>query len=181
MKTLLSILLLSFTLFLLCCHKKEPPQPQLPPATQTGAGTFGCKINGQIDTANYADNFGAFATYLHLVYPPEYSFEDGYFLTVHGEKRNKWGITLKTDSLQIYEDSTYTLGSHRKGTAYAIYLNYPGTPYYTQDSLEGKMTITKIDETNQIISGTFWFDAIDTITEEKVQVRDGRFDLLYTK
>lgn len=33
------------------CHHSDPgptkPEDQLPPATQTGAGTFGCLINGQ--------------------------------------------------------------------------------------------------------------------------------------
>ncbi|MGH2643346.1 MAG: DUF6252 family protein, partial [Chitinophagaceae bacterium] len=153
----------------------------LPPATQTGAGTFGCKINGQIDTANYADNFGAFATYLHLVYPPEYSFEDGYFLSINGKKRHHWYITLHADSLKVFQGSTYNLGRKEQGECSAIYTDADYNLYITQDSLNGKMTITKLDSINQIISGTFWFNAIDTITGEKVQVRDGRFDLLYTK
>lgn len=37
-------------LFLSCTKQKknESTEPQLPPLTQTGAGTFGCKVNGKI-------------------------------------------------------------------------------------------------------------------------------------
>ena len=40
--------LLSIALLLMQCKKDEPsPEEQLPAATQTGANTFGCLINGQ--------------------------------------------------------------------------------------------------------------------------------------
>ena len=44
-------LLLAALLGLSQCQKKDAgpakPEDQLPPATQTGAGTFGCLLNGQ--------------------------------------------------------------------------------------------------------------------------------------
>ncbi|MEJ7676395.1 MAG: hypothetical protein WKG06_00640 [Segetibacter sp.] len=43
----------------------------------------------------------------------------------------------------------------------------------------GELHITKFDETNRIVSGTFWFDGVNT-NSEKVQVREGRFDMPYT-
>ena len=44
----------------------------------------------------------------------------------------------------------------------------------------GKLIITKLDEINQIVSGTFWFDAVND-KGEKVEVREGRFDVHYVK
>ncbi|VVV01345.1 MULTISPECIES: hypothetical protein [Mesonia] len=42
------------------------------------------------------------------------------------------------------------------------------------------MTITKLDFENHIVSGTFWFDAINE--EGKVlEIREGRFDTLFTE
>ncbi|GAB2858733.1 Riean_0653 family protein [Hymenobacter ruber] len=46
-----AILLLAALLGLSQCKKKDPdPASQLPPATQTGANTFGCLVNGQAYT-----------------------------------------------------------------------------------------------------------------------------------
>ena len=42
-----------------------------------------------------------------------------------------------------------------------------------------KITITKLDEVNHIVSGTFWFDVQDT-NGVIHQIRDGRFDMQYT-
>lgn len=107
MKALLSILLLSFTLFLLGCHKKKPSQPQLPSETQVGAGTFGCKINGQIDTANYADNFAAYAVY-------EYINNRGHFTQIVDFKKNKWYIFLKADSVKLNQNQHYNFYNYQK-------------------------------------------------------------------
>ena len=51
MKKLLLILLTTF--FLSCCNKDDDNPQTLPPATQTGAGTFACYVNGKpfIDTS----------------------------------------------------------------------------------------------------------------------------------
>ena len=39
---------------------------------------------------------------------------------------------------------------------------------------------TRLDEVKQIVSGTFWFDAVND-KGEKVEVREGRFDMIFTK
>lgn len=45
------LLLLAALLGLSQCKKHDPdPVDQLPPATQTGANTFGCLLNGQLWT-----------------------------------------------------------------------------------------------------------------------------------
>ncbi|MBW7840687.1 MAG: hypothetical protein H3C36_13855, partial [Chitinophagaceae bacterium] len=44
----------------------------------------------------------------------------------------------------------------------------------------GELWIKKLDPVNQIVSGTFWFDAV-TANGQKVEVREGRFDVRYTQ
>jgi hypothetical protein len=40
----------------------------------------------------------------------------------------------------------------------------------------GELVITRLDTVNMILSGTFWFDAMNMVNET-VKIRDGRFDL----
>jgi hypothetical protein len=42
----------------------------------------------------------------------------------------------------------------------------------------GELKITKIDVSKSIVSGTFWFDAVNS-KGEKVEIREGRFDWNY--
>ena len=44
----------------------------------------------------------------------------------------------------------------------------------------GQVQYLKFDTANKIISGTFWFDAYSPANSyEKVEVRDGRFDIKF--
>ncbi len=43
--------------------------------------------------------------------------------------------------------------------------------------LNGELKITKLNTQQRIISGTFWFDAI--LSGEKIEIREGRFDMRY--
>ncbi|MGI8893395.1 MAG: DUF6252 family protein [Bacteroidia bacterium] len=50
------------------------------------------------------------------------------------------------------------------------------------DSLHnGKVSITKVDTVAGIIAGTFYFDAIDTTTNEVVHITEGRFDVKFAQ
>tara|TARA_R110002049_G_scaffold64920_3_gene170773 strand:+ start:16293 stop:16472 length:180 start_codon:yes stop_codon:yes gene_type:complete len=49
---------------------------------------------------------------------------------------------------------------------------------YTNTLKNGELKITRVDLQNSIISGTFWFDAINT-DNEVVEIREGRFDWNY--
>jgi hypothetical protein len=53
------------------------------------------------------------------------------------------------------------------------------TNYITNTSDSGEVIIKKLDSINRIVSGTFWFDAINP-SGEKVQIRSGRFDMKYS-
>ena len=51
---------------------------------------------------------------------------------------------------------------------------------YTNNLNTGELKITKLDFTNNIVSGTFWFDVKDNQNVIH-QIRDGRFDMKFTQ
>ena len=54
-------------------------------------------------------------------------------------------------------------------------------PSFTPVQYTGKLIITKLDFENQIVSGIFWFDLENPFTGERVEIREGRFDTLFTQ
>ena len=84
--------------------------------------------------------------------------------------------------MKVNEGGIYLLNNYADtpGTAFGFF-SKQGKEYYTKPSLQGELRISKLDPINKIISGTFWFDAIDTISNSIVQIREGRFDLHYTE
>ncbi|WP_162550068.1 hypothetical protein [Hymenobacter nivis] len=66
-----AFLLLSLALLLGCKKTEQAPADQLPPATQTGANTLGCLVNGQPWTPqgyNGSSNYS-------VVYDPTFRLE----------------------------------------------------------------------------------------------------------
>jgi hypothetical protein len=59
-----------------------------------------------------------------------------------------------------------------------LFWNDPANISFTNTIKTGKLKITRLDLSNSIISGTFWFDAVNS-TGEIVKVREGRFDKHY--
>lgn len=58
-------------------------------------------------------------------------------------------------------------------------ISFNGDVKYTTTNVSiGELKITKLDTQQKIISGTFWYDAINA-SGEKVEVREGRFDMRY--
>ncbi len=172
------LLLLLVTLTLSCCskddNKPENPIDQLPPATQTGANTAGCLIDGK-------------------AFLPKGYFPDGNLVCnyING-KDFTIGIAQKNDnqtlSLNVisYNQSlvigeTYQLkeyGSDSKFGEYNIYEINTDTRFRTTSIITGELKITNHNFDKAILSGTFWFDAVNK-NGEKVQVREGRFDMQY--
>ena len=103
MKKLLLLLLTTF--FLSCCNKDDDNPQTLPPATQTGAGTFACYVNGKpfIDTSG-----GYFNCF--------YQFIDGeYYFGIQGKDNDykytqiPWSVSLGTIKKTISEGEILTL------------------------------------------------------------------------
>ncbi len=80
----------------------------------------------------------------------------------------------------VYRDPsspTYPFFKQQKGFASAFYQN--GLEYNTTNNNSGELKITKFDQTNRILSGTFFFTGTNISTGEKVNITDGRFDVRY--
>lgn len=181
----LFVLAICFTLSGMQCEKDPniPEIDKLPPATQIGADTFGCLVDGN-----------AFLPKGTLFSPP---LKQAYYQYVNGAYHFSIGITNKinnNDNLKdihlsahelTLEEKTYKFGLVNTpgifGGSYKVYHLYDnGTidEYSTDPILQGEISITNFDPVNYIISGTFWFDAINK-DGKMVEVREGRFDMHY--
>ena len=109
-------------------------------------------------------------------------FDDGYYFALQANKRdelnNRISIAIGTINLQLQQGFTYNLFENSEGNATGLY-SYATNHNYTSTTNFGELTITKLDEVNHIVSGTFWFDVQDT-NGVIHQIRDGRFDMQYT-
>jgi hypothetical protein len=170
------------------CRKDKTPLEQLPPETQTGANTFGCLVNGEVFKPGGAQLSGGSlsSNYQFLGDGPNggYHFR---LSAAKGSGNKQTAVGLFTDSLKIQGGKQYILESEENGKAYAHYSNLGnGTSqnewfYGTKKgSFEGELLIRRLDTINQIVSGTFWFDAVNA-NGQKVQIREGRFDIRYTR
>ncbi|RIH65997.1 hypothetical protein D1164_06950 [Mariniphaga sediminis] len=171
----LLINLLIFILFAAGSCEKENEEPQLPPITQTGAGTFGCLVNGKV-----------------------WNSEPLLFGSPLGASNNQWedrrwiidavgkGYTI---ILEICRDSVIKGESTLKGSfesdedcsnGIVHFKNYASQTASFQTTYDdfGKIYISRFDTINQIISGTFYFDAVNS-SGEKIEIRDGRFDVKF--
>ncbi|PQJ31284.1 hypothetical protein BST92_04805 [Nonlabens arenilitoris] len=169
-------------MLLLCtisCENDDSPECQgidcLPPITQTGAGTFGCLVNGEPYFA-----FGGVNAQYQLV-------NGSYNLLIGFDRDVGFPESISIiGNGQINENGQYILGDP---TNEILFGNIVFS--YNEQSLEfnenttsnlhlGTTTITKLDETNQIISGTFEFEILNLENNQVYQITEGRFDSFYT-
>lgn len=179
MKKLLFLLLTSFTLS--CCNKDDDkPKTELeklPPATQTGAQTFGCLIDGK---AFVPPKFGTNAPNAF------YQFVGGaYTLSIYGGTSggpNLKGINIGCLDMPLIQETTYLLKERLTNNYFGRYSIGGGIygEYETNIIDNGTLIITRFDPANFIISGTFSFKAKEIYTGEIVEITEGRFDMQYT-
>jgi hypothetical protein len=177
----ISLLLCLFT----ACKKKqaEPTElEKLPPATQTGANTFGCLVNGQafLPSADLGNGGPYQCNYIYS--------NGGYYLGISASSKSSSNyitlVSLAATNLTISEGQVLNLITYQSGNGsgeYSIITNSTQTnDYKTKTNIQtGQLHISKFDQANQIISGTFFFDAINS-NSEIVHITDGRFDMKYT-
>jgi predicted small secreted protein len=170
------ILLLLVTTFSLCCCDKDDDKPQnpvsqLPPETQVGANTFGCLINGEPFVVSNTSNQTAI-------------YQDGGLL-IGGQKNinnNLTQVSMFISEANIGEiiavNNSYVLNSNSvpKGE---YYIENQNCFYFTSKNYTGSLMITKIDNINFIISGTFEFKSISENCTDIINITNGRFDLQY--
>lgn len=178
-KTLLILLGIPFLLISSEC-KKHHTNPYsdngLPPATQTGANTFACRVNGEVWIVKPAfgisvisggisnDTLGVLGTTLkkNSDFWGDLYIWIGYF----DSSKQKYSLDDSINSYIMYNTnkSCFTrTGGYGVGNA---------------KSTDGELTLTRVDTVNKIISGTFWA-TIPTAYCDTLHITQGRFDIDY--
>ena len=167
----------SLSLNLKC--KKENNEPQLPPETQTGAFTFGCKINGKIYTASGKEGFLSNES----VYYALRASDSAIFIKIRNSAQKFClDITIKYNgNLGVYNISSWpyngTFQDNSNGTI-------PGSDnlFETSSNFTGKVNIKFFNggvnpiNTGTILSGAFEMDAANA-NGQQIKVTEGRFDI----
>ncbi|MFM2224489.1 MAG: hypothetical protein RJA07_691 [Bacteroidota bacterium] len=181
----ISILILSFFLLAISCHKKPVEDPlhptNYPSPTFTGADKLVCKIDGEFfEIINGSALVGTNSKWVNY---------DGGKLVIKGYDNGmiKEGLS-RTITINI--GALNKLGSYEiipKFNYYSTVFNSASisssqSGFFETDSIyNGSVSITKIDTNIQkrIICGTFSFKALNKKTNQITVVSDGWFDLLY--
>ena len=154
--------------------KNQNEEPTLPPATQSGKGTFGCKVNGEVWVPEAPPNINE----LHADY-----YKGEFFVSANREindENTDQGMAIRIDTGWKGE-GIYKLSSKFWTNKYAIFINSKNGCEYTTDTFNtGKLKITHFDSSKRIVSGRFHFTAIlkqGNCEKDTIQVTDGRFDI----
>ena len=175
MKNLLFIVL---TLAILSSCKKEIET--LPDTTETGANTFGAKINGE----NWGPlGFGIVPTAPTL--EASFAADSSIFINARNFSRSpvetEMQIYLKNVSAPgsyLLNQNTAVAPGHSASYAYYIKRNFSVTDeWITSTTATGQVQVTKMDWANKIISGSFSFTADAKYGSAPISVTEGRFDI----
>lgn len=173
------LLLLCLPLLLLMSCKKEVTE--LPPATQTGANTFGAKVNGNFWIPQGFGPAPASNLLEAIRLGPNFYIRARNFASSPNETEFEIFIKDLTGP-GTYQLNT-TMGARSTGASYGYYEKRNFTPiseWLTSATYSGSVTITLMDVTNNILSGTFQFTAEDVFgTGATITVSEGRFDVRY--
>lgn len=167
------------------CKKHGPAGPTLPPLTHEGKNTFGCLVNGAV----YLPKVSLFRSPVSCYYQKLYEGPDGFVFVVQGRFKgnnncHSSSVTLYLDSIALQIGRTFPLAAYSTGKCEGSYLFTEdcGTTmrtYATKDNANGEVVITGFDDLKGIVSGTFWFDAVDD-SGDTIHITQGRFDMQYT-
>ena len=164
---------------LLSCKKQPVDQLSLlPPATQTGANTFGCLVNGKAFVPRKS-----FSLIVRTDLKCTYGYtEHGYLFGIGASRDLDNGssdvVDITTDSLKISEGEVIPLTKEftpaMASGGYDLNLSF----YTTDANATGQLTITHLDTVKHIVSGIFQFNAVSK-GGDTVKVTNGRFDVHY--
>lgn len=129
---------------------------------------------------NYIDTSGGYFNCFYQLVDGEYIFsirgndEVGMLTTI------RLGLFNLELNERLYLLSENTIGNAWAGARFLLNINSSElSTTSTQNS--GELIITKFDDINNIVSGTFWFNVENPYTGELVEIREGRFDTLFTQ
>ncbi|TXD81051.1 hypothetical protein ESY86_19500 [Subsaximicrobium wynnwilliamsii] len=148
--------------------------------TQTGENTIGCLVNGEPFTdSGLMNNF--------------YQFVNGDSVLAINWEQEKNGINrngrIALRNIEVIPNQDYILNKNTLidgaveggfGTyTFSIDNVQGGNEFRTNNNFSGVINFLKLDTENQIMSGTFEFEAEEINTGEIITVSDGRFDLTF--
>lgn len=143
------------------------PVDLLPSATQTGANTFGCLVNGEPFVATNT-------SLLTAIYQGGILQLGAYYETNNQDQ----GIIVWLDT-EIEVGMTYVLNENVSNIAFFKDYMSGCTDYQTFAPNLGTITITSFNQNQYIISGTFEFQVSSPTCQENITITNGRFDLKY--
>ena len=174
----LFLLFFTITIFISCDKDTFKGNDQLPPETQIGANTVGCLVNGKV----YLPSQSGINPSVNCQY--EFLDNEYYFIISFADDLNLGpNVSVQTLRINLAQGNNYVLNKNIidngdfTGGSGAFRLS-TFNKYYTNTLKTGKLKITRLDLQNSIISGTFWFDAINA-AGENIEIREGRFDWNY--
>jgi hypothetical protein len=156
------------------CNKNDDDSPQdpdpisqLPPATMTGENTFGFLLNGEpINVTNTSNQVAIY---------------QGGTLQFGGGLDNS-DVELQINIFieePIQTNILYNLTNIPVHMARFIKRDSQENCYYDfEDTIQGNVIITNLDQVNYIVSGTFELST-DLMNCENINITNGRFDLQY--
>ena len=168
----LTLFLIAALLTLLPACEKEPLDTldELLPATQEGANTLGCLIDGEV-FYNRGGGFGA---------------QDitGVYGTIPNERIGIVGHDFSSDlsesiSLLIVNPTAGIYTPIARFSSYSTGVGLEDVNYFIELNAPYSIVIERFDPTENIISGTFNFTVVDTLTQDRKVITDGRFDVRY--
>lgn len=178
----------------LACHKSNDLPPYtgplpidytvLPPATQEGKNTIGCKINGKVWVPRVP--FGA-VTYTDksVGFDEKKNLGNGYsvFNLVDIDEGIQDWLNISFDPSHFNPTDYYTSPNPIPKKRFFALLSRLGKYYdmdYTMTNYSNRFTLTKIDTLQNFISGTFEFTLYkDENKKDSLKITEGRFDLKY--
>jgi hypothetical protein len=172
------VIFLAFILFagLQCRKENNSPTPEpelvLPPITTQGLNTVGCKIDGKVWVPYSKTSVPKIMSSVARNAGWRYGFW-GYQITGINQI-NTIGFYLQS----INKDSLFVI-SNNKQNSIGYFLPIDSLIFTSSSSNDNKVHILRFDSIEQIISGTFRFTVIDTTTQIKHEITDGRFDLRF--
>ena len=175
-KKILFVAAIALAAFTSC--KKEIKS--LPEETQTGAGTFGAKINGE--------NWGPLKAGVLPTAPileARFGADNSVFINARNFSRTPIETEMEIYLKNVTAPGTFELNTDtspfpNQSASYAYYVKRNVTlidEWITNKVATGQVVVTKIDVPNRIISGTFQFTANAKYGSDPISVTEGRFDV----
>jgi hypothetical protein len=185
-------------IFFVSCSKDDDLQEKLPEATQTGANTAGCIVNGQFLIPKNTINTGYLGSStiygLETYAGPNFKspdFNDFYSIKIANLKKRdgvSYIVYIKFNNLTS-GIGDYIVGQSENDPFSICPANtqiiaqefndgiYKGKMFLSSHS-SGLIKLTRFDSLNYIISGTFYCTLYNRNNpSETIAVKDGRFDI----